>query len=540
VFRRHFFLIVAILVIVVMAIAGGFKILTKKPAGGPGGPAAAGAGAAGGGARPGAGGAGAGGGRGAAAVSVAVVRPRLFVDRLEVLGVAKGRQSVTLTSNTAEMVDRVLFRPGDRVRQNQVLIELRRQEEDAGIAAAKSAMDLAKVTADRWNTLAEQGVAPKQTADQYQSAYLSSKAALAAAQSRLNDRVIRAPFAGVVGLSDIAPGALISPGTAIVTLDDMSVIRVDFDVPDRYLSLIHEGGPIQATSDAYPGERYSGKIAKLDTRVDERSRSFKVRAELPNPGGRIKPGMLIRVGIDRGTRMGLAAPEAAIQFSGGQAIVYVITPRAGGAPGAGAPGQAAEKGAQPKAQAGAQPGAAGAGRPGGGSFVAQPRPILTGLNDCGFVEVKDGLQAGDRIVADGLNKIQPNQAIRPMPPGGGRPGGGVPGGAGAGAGAGAAAPGGAAKGAVPQGAAPQGAAAQAGAPKGAEGRGAPGAGGRGAGRSAAAGGACATAGQGGRTGAGMPGGAPTGAPGGRPGMMPAEAGMGGARPGMQRGATAAQ
>ncbi|RZJ77279.1 MAG: efflux RND transporter periplasmic adaptor subunit, partial [Brevundimonas sp.] len=292
-------------------------------------------------------------------VTPATVHSRLFVDRLEVLGVAKGRQSVTMTSNTAEMVDRVLFRPGDRVRQGQILLELRRSEEDAGIEQAKANVDLAKLTADRWNTLAKQGVAPQATADQYQAAYLQARATLSAAQSREADRVIRAPFSGVVGLSDIAPGALISPGTAIVTLDDLSVVRVDFDVPDRYIALIREGGAIQATTDAYPGERYSGRIAKLDTRIDERSRSFKARAELPNPNGRLKPGMLVRVGIDRGTRMGLAAPESAVQFSGGQAYVYVLTPREGGQGGG-------PNGAAPANKGGATQGAPGQGASGQG------------------------------------------------------------------------------------------------------------------------------------------------------------------------------
>jgi membrane fusion protein (multidrug efflux system) len=418
-------LIVAVIIVAAMGIAGTLKVMGKKPTGPGGAPAAAGGGAAGG--RGGAGGPGGAGGRGGAVVSPAVVTQRIFTDRLDVQGVAKGRQSVTLTATGGQVVDRVLFKSGDRVRKGQVLLELRKDAEDAAISQAQASVDLAKSNSDRWNKLAAQGLAPAATAEQYQSAYITSKATLDAAKARLQDRVISAPFAGMVGLSDIAPGALISPGTAIVTLDDTSVITVDIDVPDRNLALIKEGVGIDATSDSYPGEHYSGRIAKIDTRIDERSRSFKARAELPNPGGRLKPGMLLHVGIDRGTHQGLAAPESAVQYSAGQASVYLISPRggAGGAPGA--PNAAGGGNARPAGQpagsgapagAPAAPGAPGAGaagpgggRPGGGGFVALQRPIIAGIDECGFVEVKDGLVLGDRIVADGLNKLTPNQPI---------------------------------------------------------------------------------------------------------------------------------
>jgi membrane fusion protein (multidrug efflux system) len=431
-FRRHFFLIAAIAVVVAMGVAGTLKVLSKKPAAGPGGAGAAAGGPAGGrgGAAGGAGGPGSRGGAGGGALVAATsVTQRIFTDRLDVQGVAKGRQSVTLTATGGQVVDRVLFKSGDRVKKGQILLELRKDAEDAGIAQAQAVVDLAKSTADRWNKLAAQGLAPAATAEQYQSAYITAEGSLDAAKARLKDRVINAPFTGIIGLSDIAPGALISPGTAIATLDDTSVMIVDIDIPDRNLAIVKEGTAIDATSDSYPGEHYAGKIAKIDTRIDERSRSFKARAELPNPGDRLKPGMLLHVGIDRGTHQALAAPEAAVQYSAGQASVYLITPRGGnGGGGANAGGGAATApGGQPS---GAAAGAPAGGRPGGGGgggFIALQRPIVAGIDECGFVEVKDGLALGDRIVADGLNKLTPNQ---PITLGGGRGGRGGPGAAG--------------------------------------------------------------------------------------------------------------
>ena len=130
------------------------------------------------------------------------------------------------------------------------------------------------------------------------------------------DRVIRAPFSGVVGLSDVAPGTLINPGAPIVALDDIAVVRVDFDVPDRYISTLRPGLPILARTDAWPEQPVQGRVATVDTRVDQRTRSVKARAEFPNPQGRLRPGMLVHVALERGARDALAVPEAAVQFEG--------------------------------------------------------------------------------------------------------------------------------------------------------------------------------------------------------------------------------
>lgn len=395
--RRHFFLAGAILVLIIMVVVGAAKILGGKPSSGPGGPPQAGAG----GARPGGGMGGGMGGRGGGPtqVDVTVVQPRTFVDTIDVLGVAKGKQSVTLSAATTQLVDRVLFTPGQAVRQGQVLVELKTTEQDAGIAQSQARALQAQRAYERWKTLADKGFASKSALDQYEAAWISAKADVAAAQARQGDRVIRAPFSGVVGLSDIAPGALINPGAAIVTLDSIDTIRVDFQIPDRMLAAVREGQALTASVDAYPGEKISGRIAKLDTRIDERTRALTARAEFANPDHRIKPGMMMRVAIAQGVRQALAAPETALSVQGDNAFVFAV-------------GQRGER------------------------TVAEQRPVLTGVRQDGFVEIKDGVAAGDKLVADGLNKVQPGAPIRPA---GGRPGSKPPM-AGAGAGAGGARP----------------------------------------------------------------------------------------------------
>ncbi|OYU71693.1 MAG: efflux transporter periplasmic adaptor subunit [Alphaproteobacteria bacterium PA2] len=372
-----------------MIVAGAVKLLSPAKGAGGGGPAASSGGPGGGG--------GAGGGRGGrgmpSQVTLIAVKPHVFTDTLDVIGVAKGRQSVTLSAATTQLVSRVLFTPGQTVTRGQVLVELKSSEQDAGLLQSQAKLVQAERAYLRWKSLAEKGFASKAAVDQYEAAWLSAKADVTAAQARQGDRMIRAPFSGVVGLSDIAPGAVINPGAAIVTLDDLSAIRVDFQVPDRFLSAVRQGQAVTATVDSYPGLEVHGVIARLDTRIDERTRALTARAEFPNPSQALKPGMMLHVAIAKGDRTGLAAPETAVSVQGDNAFVF-----------------AAQKVGQ--------------------KMMADQRIVVTGVRQDGLVEIREGLAAGDMIVADGLNKVQPGQPIRPVGKGGGRPGAGAPSGAG--------------------------------------------------------------------------------------------------------------
>jgi membrane fusion protein, multidrug efflux system len=381
VIKRHLFLILAVAVVGLMAVAGGLRLLAP-----PKGPGATAAGGAGGGRGPG------GGARGPQAVVVRLVPvgERPFVERIEVLGVAKARQSVTLTASTTELVTRIRFQSGDYVRQGQVLADLNARQQNADIVQARAALDLAKSNLDRWQSLADRGVAPKATAEQYKSAYDQARAVLEARQAGVADRTIRAPFSGVVGLTDAAPGMLINPGATIATLDDVSVIRVDFPIAERYLSVLREGLPLTATADAYPATTFTGRIAKLDSRIDPGTRSIVARAEFPNGNRMLKPGMLLHVSLDQTSRTNPAVPESAVVFEAKGAYVYGV-------------GQDPKKG-----------------------MIAVRKDVVIGARGDGWIEVVRGLNAGDRVVAEGVNRVRVNEAIRPA--------GGAPDGAAGGAG----------------------------------------------------------------------------------------------------------
>ena len=370
--RRHYFLALAVGVVLLMLVAGGLKFLAGSRPVQEGPPGAAGAAAGG---KPGR--AARGGPRGDVP-QVALISPttRTFTDRLELLGVAKGRQSVTLSAATTQLVSRVFFTPGQRVAKGQVLVELKTNEQDAALAQARAREVQARRAYERWRTLGQQGYASVAAVDQYEAAWKTAVADVGAAEARLGDRVIRAPFAGVVGLSDIAPGAVINPGAAIVTLDDLSAVRVDFQVPDRFLASVREGQALTARVDAWPDVRFNGRIIRLDTRIDERTRALTARSEFASPDGRLRPGMMLRVGVSQGARSALALPESAVAVQGEGASVFVAVEEAG-------------------------------------RMTVQQKPVVAGLRQDGWVEILQGVAITDRVVADGLNRIQSGQPVRP-------------------------------------------------------------------------------------------------------------------------------
>ena len=355
-FKRHFFIIGAACLLGLMVVAAVFKIaFSDGDAGDRKGPRGPGA------------------GRGQLVAEV-VAQRREFADQIRVLGVARGRRSVNITSNTTQLVTQVMFADGQAVAAGTPLVELQAREEDADLIRTRAQLENAQREYDRYRILAERGVAPRVMAETAETALKTAQAAVAAAEARRGDRILRAPFAGVLGLTSVTPGTLISPGSVITTLDDISGVRVDFPLPERYLGVLPVGAPLTATTDAFPGEEFNGRIALLDTRVNEQTRAIIARAEFPNPGHRIRPGMMMRVAVHQGRRQSLAVPEAAVQYEGQGAFVYRIA----------------------RGETGA---------------TAQRVEVQTGAVEGGYVEIVSGLANNDHIVASGLNRIQPGAPV---------------------------------------------------------------------------------------------------------------------------------
>jgi membrane fusion protein (multidrug efflux system) len=327
----------------------------------------------------------------------AEVREQPLARELKALGTAGANEAVEITSKTSNIVTAVRFRDGQRVQRGAVLVELDSAQARADLAAADAALTESTSLYNRSRELLSTQAVSKSQFDQIEATKKANAARVAAAQAKLEDTVIRAPFSGRVGLRRISVGSLINPGAIITTLDDTSVMKVDFAVPENFLSQLREGLALTANSTAYPGRRFTGRISSVDSRIDPVSRSVTVRAEVPNPESLLKPGMFLNVEIVRDRRNALVVPEEALVPEQNKQFVFVV---------------AGDK--------------------------AQKREVRIGARSPGSVEVLSGLSLGERVIVEGTVKVREGGSVRDLamigppgaaaaaPPTGGRPGAGRP------------------------------------------------------------------------------------------------------------------
>lgn len=304
-------------------------------------------------------------------VVTTVVAPVQWRDTLEALGTARANESVLITAKVNETVDRVNFDSGDYVEAGQVLVDLSGRVELAGLEEARAAYREAEQQLKRGEELAARQLIPASQLDTLRATRDAARARMDAIRARLSDRVITAPFDGVLGLRQVSPGSLLSPGAPITTLDDVSVIKLDFSVPESYLSVLTPGQEVVAASVAWPGVDFRGVVRSLDSRVDPITRAVTVRAELPNAERRLRPGMLLTVTVAQAPRQALVIPELALVQVGRQAYVYRVDEE---------------------------------------NRVAQVA-VTTGARRRGEVEIVEGLSAGDRIVVEGTVKLRPGARV---------------------------------------------------------------------------------------------------------------------------------
>jgi membrane fusion protein (multidrug efflux system) len=315
-------------------------------------------------------------GGGTPSVVVASAGMHTFTDGLQVLGTAQARESIVLTPKVADTIRLLRFDSGDRVRRGQVLVEMANVEQAADLAEARASSEAAQEELRRYQELYDRGFASQARLDTVRGAADAAAARVNAGGSRIADRTIRAPFAGVVGLRTASPGQYMRPGDQIGTLDDISEIKLDFDVPETRVSSIASGVEIVARAGAYPDRAFQGQIATVDSRVNPTTRTVRVRAILPNADEMLRPGMLMTVDVRSNPRQALAIPEIAILDQADGAYVYRVTAREGG-------GQQAE--------------------------LAR---IQTGQRSGGMAEVLDGLAVGDRVVTEGVQSMRPGLPVQ--------------------------------------------------------------------------------------------------------------------------------
>ena len=218
----------------------------------------------------------------------------------------------------------IRFEEGQYVKADQILVELEDAEARAAVAAARAELLDSESKYKRDQELFRSDLIPESQVETSEARRDADKAALDAAEARLAETVVRAPFSGRVGLRRVSLGGLVGPSTVITTLDDTDTIKLDFDVPETSLGLLEEGLPVVARSAAWPEEVFEGKVASIDTRIDPVSRTLTLRARLPNQKHLLRPGMFLTVELLRRDVTALVVHEQSIVPEQSRQYVLVV------------------------------------------------------------------------------------------------------------------------------------------------------------------------------------------------------------------------
>ncbi len=320
--------------------------------------------------------AGARGGWGSAAkVVTAQVELRPMIDEIEALGTARANESVEIQPRIASLIDHVDFVEGQMVQEGDLLVELENKEIVAGLALAEASLTESRSIYDRSRSLASSQAISASNLEQLLAQVKVDEAQVEAARARLANTRILAPFTGRVGLRRVSPGSFVNTSTVITTLDDVSQIKLDFSVPETFLTTVSEGMDIVAHSLVYPDREFLGTVSSIDTRLDPVSRSVQVRALIPNPDSILKPGMFLTVDLQRDRGDVLLAPEQAIVPEGTRQYVYVVK-----------------------------------------DGKAEKRAVLLGRRIPGYVTIEEGLAPGEEIVTEGTHKIRDGAGVEAVTP----------------------------------------------------------------------------------------------------------------------------
>jgi len=294
-----------------------------------------------------------------------VVQPQRIVDEIEALGTAKANESIEIRPRISSVVTRVAFEESELVQQGALLVELENSEILAGLAVAEASLSESRSIYNRSRSLIDTQAISASNLETLLAAMQVNIAEVEAAKARLAHTSIRAPFTGRVGLRRVSPGGFVNTSTVITTLDDTETIKLDFSVPETFLTVVSEGMNIKAESLVYPDRTFTGEVDSIDTRLDPVARSVQIRAIIANNDGALKPGMFMTVNLQRERGEVLVAPEESIVPEGGQQFVFLVQ-----------------------------------------EGVAKKQVVKLGRRVPGSVEILSGLSAGDMLITEGTHKVR--------------------------------------------------------------------------------------------------------------------------------------
>jgi len=257
------------------------------------------------------------------AVTTGKVVEKFIVDEIDAIGTLQANESLVISAAVTEPVSAVHFKDGQRVKKGDLLVSLTSEEEAAEMAEAEANFAEAERQLKRIKSIGN-NLASQSDVDLAQVKVDASRAQVSAIKARLTDRLITAPFSGFLGYRQVSVGALVTPGTAITTLDDIDVVKLDFTVPEIYLGKIHTQSLVTGASPAWPKQSFDGRVSTIDSRVDPNTRAIQVRAEIPNPDHKLLPGMLMNVTLFSDQYPGLVVEESAVVQTGTRASLFVV------------------------------------------------------------------------------------------------------------------------------------------------------------------------------------------------------------------------
>ena len=341
----------------------------------------------------------------AVAVSSANARSQTWSDDAEAVGTFVAVNGADVTTESGGVVRSIEFDAGQPVRAGAVLVRLNSANEEATLRSLEASAKLARVQADRWRKLGADKLVSLDDVQSRVTAAATAQAQVDAQRALIQQKVIRAPFSGVLGIRKVNLGQFISPGDAIVSLQQLDPIYLDFSLPEQRIGQLVEGSMVRATVDAMPGAVFDGKVTAIEPQVDPNTRNFRVQATLQNPDGKLRPGSFAHIGFALGgERQVVVIPQTAVSFNPYGNAVFVIN-------------KVKRKDGETDMQ----------GKPlTGDKLIVTQRFVKTAATRGDLVAIVDGLKPGEQVVTSGLlklrndaevtinNKVQPSADAAPQ------------------------------------------------------------------------------------------------------------------------------
>ncbi|MCM0147596.1 efflux RND transporter periplasmic adaptor subunit [Photobacterium galatheae] len=305
-------------------------------------------------------------------VATGEVTSHEVVSSVSLVGKLAAQRSVVIAAEVAAKVDRIVVNADRKVKQGQLLVLLDSAKPQAAYDEAKAYYDDEKRKFTEYERLVKRGALTQTELNAQQASVSIAKARLDAAKAELEDHQLRAPFSGTVGLIDFSPGHTVTIGSDLFTLDDLSQMRLDVQVPEQYLSKLAPGMAVQAKSQAWPGDIFTGTIQAIDSRVQAESLNIRVRVLFENDSGKLKPGMLMAAALDFTPQHAAIIPVQALEYSGTKRFVYRVDAQG----------------------------------------IAHRTEVVLGARVKNEVVIESGIQIGDRIVVQGLVNMRDGVAVK--------------------------------------------------------------------------------------------------------------------------------